>query len=296
MASLTAVVNANPRAKGLAIVITNDYIGCPTFPHKLDELLGTIRDGENFTRTFKSLNFVVHWEHNVNKERLGQIMFEAKHLKHKVVKEYKCVLLVFSGHGRTGNYVYMQDHKEVSISNDLIAPLLPKSAPEMGSIPKLFFIDACRGSKTTKSVLVPRGKSSSSTEHSPSRGSLDLATINIPEEGNILVAYSTMPEYRSYEEEDAGGIWLSILAKKIRESPGVSILDVLTEVNEELVDRSQSERCNIQQPEQVNRLNKKVVLLEKESAAAQAIGEFMWQTLAEIILPDHATNVYMVYR
>ena len=283
MASVTSEVDANPKAKGLAIIITNDYIGTPEFPHKLDELNGTMKDGENFWSTFSSLKFVVHWEHNVNTERLEQIMYEVKHLKHKKVKDYKCIVLVFSGHGTSGNYVYMHDRKEVNISEHLIAPLLPESVKEFGNIPKLFFIDACRGSKTMKTVVVPKGKSASEGT-SPSRGSSLISNLKVPAKGNFLVAYSTMPEYRAYED-GAGGIWLTVLAKKIMESPGVSIGDVLTDVNEELLEMTQSKEFVVQQPEQLNRLNKKVFLLETEDEQASAanLGESTW-SIAKLTL------------
>ena len=61
----------------------------------------------------------------------------------------------------------MQDGKTVDTDENIVKPFLPKSTRKIGNLPKLFFIDACRGKedidpvrgsgKETEPKVVERG-------------------------------------------------------------------------------------------------------------------------------------------
>ena len=62
------------------------------------------------------------------------------------------------------------------------------------------------------------------------------------------MAYSTMPEHKAHELEGQGGIWINILAEKLK-TTDASVLDVLTAVNVTLSSDFHSDTGVYQQPE-----------------------------------------------
>ena len=268
--SLTGTIKAHPCARGLAIVITNDHTTLQSQGDKLTPILGTKKDGENMSQAFQKIGFAVHWEVNINLCKFQQLMCEAKHFTgYSKLKNYKCIAFVFSGHGKSGDYIYMQDRQLVCIGKDIIEPFLPENCSGMGKFPKLFLFDACRGEKNMRAVLVPRGQDAKGQRVDYEfRGGNKLEMKQVPPGGNFLVAYSTMPNYRSWEHPQEGGAWLKKLAEKIQTSQS-SIDDVLTEVNQELVEREGGEP--MQQPEKRSRLNKILYLHPSKDEPGQSV-------------------------
>lgn len=265
-----ALLRVKPQSHGVAIILTNDYSTCP----KLPNLPGTTQDGHNLSDALKGLNFDVYWKKNVDSAMLNQVISEINHLKYHLVQNYRCIIFIFAGHGREGGQLYMQDGSVVSISKSIIEPLLPKNAKDIGNIPKVFLFDACRGEKETPTLSVPR--SSPVPKRLPSRGGSLISTLEIPEEGNFLVAYSTMPNYKAYENGREGGVWFSTLAEQLRRGEYLySFDDLLTEVNRIMKEGSQDSR-KFQQPEKLSRLNE-IVSLEVDSNGTAKVLQPIYQ-------------------
>lgn len=251
---------ATQGAIGLVVIISNDY-STPRSPgsEHLSELKGTLQDGKALSQAFAALRFAVCWERNVTGAMLCRIISEMRNLKFSLVKDYRCIMFIFAGHGCEGDYLWMQDGSKLQIYIDVVTPLLPKSAKVIGNIKKVFLIDACRGERETQTILVPRS-SSLPTGASETRGGSLLESVKVCEEGNFLIAYSTMPMHKAYEDNRTGGVWLSTLARLLNERRSLFCLDyLLTEVNEEMMARMQdSTKC--QQPEKYSTLNGHIIL------------------------------------
>ena len=102
-------------------------------------------------------------------------------------------------------------------------------------------------------IVVPRhGSSSGKVQETLQKGGFD-ATLHIPPEGNFLIAYSTMPDYQSYELKGEGGIWMTSLAEKLRTS-SESIQNILSETNRDLIEMFQSPdfQQSMMQPEYIS--------------------------------------------
>ena len=253
---LTEVIRSNPRANGVAIIISNDYATTPG----LDTLKGTHKDAERMEGAFKSLNITTYRASNVTKFKLVSLLNEAAQCK-EYPRESRCISFVFSGHGLDSNQIYMQDGKLVHIANEIIQPLLPMRAPHISTVPKLFFLDACRGSRDITPVVVPRS-AGGAVQEIHQKGGID-ATLKVPPLGNFLVAFSTMPEYRSYEMTGEGGVWMTTLAEKLRTSQDY-VEVILSDVRKELLEKYQEAgwTSRMQQPETLSRLNEKVCLAQ----------------------------------
>ena len=80
-----------------------------------------------------------------------------------------------------------------------------------------------------------------------------------------------MPDHRAHESKETGGIWMNILAEKLR-TTDASVLDVLTKVNTELCREFHTDQVGCyQQPELVSRLNEEVHLLREARAVNEEV-------------------------
>ena len=261
---IRAGILSKPEAVGLAVIVSNDYNKTGLKP-----LTGTHNDGTRMNDTFEALGFATFSKRNADMQQMYDILHAVSQFKN-YPQSYKCITIVFSGHGGCETqksekgretqlkYLYTQDEGKIEVEA-LVAPFLPQNAKQIGNIPKLFFIDACRGSKDMHelSVLVPRGGNGSEAECEVLRkGANEVVRIDVPSEGNFLIAYSTITHFQSYEVKHDGGVWMKLLAEKIRTGVNDSVTDVLTDVNEELLQRFQDKhwRVAMTQPEFICRL------------------------------------------
>ena len=256
-------IRNQPNANGIAVIFSNDYQSATAGRHSLKELSGTEEDGKKMEHCFESLNFATYYDHNVSRKgMLDVVSYIAGYTRYPT--SYKRIVVVFSGHGTSGQTLYTNDSKTVKVE-DIIAPFDPARAPVIGNIPKLFFIDACRGDAANPGTMVPKGAKV-------------LDTLNVPQKGNFLVAYSTLPEYKAYEESKKGGVWITTLAEILR-SKSKSVCDILTEVNKTLVTKYQEEifKGYIQQPEFVSSLNEVVNFrAEAQKARGETVSQSGW--------------------
>ena len=265
-------IRTNPSASGLAIIISNAYGTTPG----LQVLNGTTEDGKLMTAAFKFLKFATLWRQDTTGHELMQLLSELSHYRN-YPQSYKCIAFVFSGHGLDANHLYMQDGSLITV-NDIVEALLPKRAPQIGSIPKLFFIDACRGKRvlSNEAVVVPRhGGSTEKVQEILQRGASD-ETLHVPPEGNFLVSYSTMPDYQSYELKGKGGVWMTSLAERLCTSSD-SVQDILSEVNKDLMQKFQEPETRpfMTQPEYISRLHGKLCLWPGGCAAPAVRGKYI---------------------
>ncbi len=211
---------------GLAIIIANTYETAPLVDGEpVTVLHGCAIDAKNMEKAFTKLNFAPHVELNVSKDRMVSLAQEAANYAYPA--NYRCIAFVFSGHGGNydlqspdkvhGNFIFSKDMMAVS-TVQLIQGFYPRNARSIATIPKLFFFDACRGQKTMKTEVVPRGD-----------------TLRYPPEGNYLAAYSNKPGYITHlPQGNSGSLWMSKLAALL---PGCQqdIAGVLHEVNRRVV-------------------------------------------------------------
>ena len=241
-----------PVANGLAIIIANEDSSDPN--HR--SLRGAKRDLEKMKETFEVLRFATLPILNASKEEiLASVQAASKYKEYP--PSYKRIAFVFSGHGDE-NIIYA--HDGAVDTNQVYEPLQPKNAPHLADIPKLFFIDACRGTIDDKGI-VARGK----TGLIPRK----------PSYGNYILAYSTMPSMQAYETEEDGGLWMNIVSKELRTSPK-SVLDALTDVNRELLKEFHSRQyTSCQQPVVESTVHETVKLFEE----AEELGKNQLHTL-----------------
>ena len=244
----SALSTITPEHKGVALIIGNSYTrrgitdqrelwSLPTAP---------MEDTRSLKEAFDYLQFLTIVKHDVTQAELVSLLYSLANYPYP--KSCQRFVLTFSGHGGKG-FIYSEEEKRVKISDIVAAFVPPNCNKHLSGIPRLFFIDACRGDLEDRGIL-PRGGD-------------EKWQSKIPSTGDILVAYATTEGYKAYEESSEGGFWTSVLAKKLVSSYN-SIYDVLTEVNRALIDKIKGMGGPaLQQPELLGRLNTTVHLLKE---------------------------------
>ena len=212
-------------APGLAVIITNNYIESP-----LNALKGTTADGDKMQKAFHQFfKFDYLRANNLYAEEMKN--FIQKVANCSSLQSKKCIVFVFSGHGGENGSLYGQDGKIMDIIDDILLPFDPQMAPDLKNIPKLFFIDACRGGVDTKTG--GKGKWSGKDRIiDASKGGKGVKGGR-PLSGGYIIGYATMSGYRSYlrSDSEAGSLWMPLLADELQQDPKRDVLHVLVDVN-----------------------------------------------------------------
>lgn len=245
---ISACINQNPGARGLAVIVTNEYEGTT------DALPGTREDAKSLLETFKFAQFIVCCKHCATGDELLHLVEEVQSLKAEQVKNYECILCAFSGHGDEDDWICMEDDAYIHVLDQVRDPLLAESAPGLAGIPKVILSDACRGEEETRTTEVPAKKQRSSTNKKVRKKDL------VPSKGNYLVACATMAEHCAYMRPyNLGSAWTQILAAELKTNEG-DLEGVLTDVNTKMMEKAQRAQIEFQQPEKRALLNRRVYI------------------------------------
>ena len=246
---------------GVAFIVSNNYDCTP----KLDTLMGTHKDAEKMVRVFRQLRYEVIVRKNLTRDELVTFISEAASFPY--TPSYKRLVFTFSGHGVAGEKLYdhcgrprgnaggkicTQEGEEIEIES-IIDQFKPDKYPALGRMARLFFFDVCRGAKEDRGVrLQSRGMME--------KGGQFIIPERVSKDGNILVAYSTLPDHKAYEQL-SGSLWVDLLTKAIlKQSDDISV--ILTDVNSRL-DEAHRNLPVLQTSQCINQLTERVNFLEE---------------------------------
>lgn len=254
-------IRETPISNGLAILT-----GCKkSYARKDQKLLqGVSRDLESLEQTFKNLMFTVVCLEDPSSQQIKKVM---KHISRfdkeglELPKSWRRIVVTFSGHGeRQGehNCLCVKDGC-VDLQADVVDPLLPENAIHVAQLPKLFFVDTCRGDKLDDGMEIivwPREQ----PEGYQSRGSSRVSS-----KGGFLLAYSTLVDHQAFEDSKSGGIWMQLLCNELVNESNIdkSILDVLTQVNIKMEKLCSENGKPMQQPILKSAINVEIKLLKE---------------------------------
>uniref|UniRef100_A0AAY4AJ37 Caspase-8 n=1 Tax=Denticeps clupeoides TaxID=299321 RepID=A0AAY4AJ37_9TELE len=164
-----------------------------------------------------------------------------------------CFVCCILSHGRS-NFVLGSDDELLS-TEDILSPFKGHNCQTLAGKPKLFFIQACRGTDTQNAVEIQADD--------PQADARPLSFFFIPADADILVSYATVNNYYSYRNTMTGSWFIQSLCKRLREGScrGEDILTILTGVNDDVC-REQGRhhgKMAKQVPEQCVRLRKRLI-------------------------------------
>lgn len=145
----------------------------------------------------------------------------------------KVIVFAFAGHGKEEESdkdsmaMVTYDNKYLSLKTHIMGRV-GVGLTSVYKIPKLFFIDACRGPKT----VAIKG----------TRGFME-------NEGNYRIDFATIPDHVSYESK-----WMPELAEKLREMMKESLQNVIAYVSKEIQRQNERDQSCIQLCESRDRL------------------------------------------
>ena len=249
-AELQTLCRTYPRAKGLCVIIANSRGNLPEMPL----LEGVKTDLVKMKRTFETLKFAVMTREDCSAAQMVSL-FHCVALFSEYPPSYRRIAVVFAGHGVEGA---LCAHDGTVPIDEILGQFQPGNChPSIGGIPKLFFIDSCRGKQKMEPVVVERGATA-------------VPSKVVSPRGNILVAYSTLEGYKAHEAEE-GGIWATELSKQLLHDK--SLPDIIVSVNQTLMVKFQNSALSLylQQPECNLTINECINLLKESKGVCTCV-------------------------
>ena len=193
---------------GIAVLVTCDYDGTPD----LSTLKATNDDAYEMKETFEQFDYsIVQLQ---NKEVTEPAVLTLVKQLSAYLKDYngatvneggsgdaadsdkpvKAIVFAFSGHGTNDNIILANDGDPIFL-RDVVKPLVDSASigPTSHLMPKLFFIDACRGRNTIKLR--------------EAKGDTDVNDI----QGNFNIEFATINDHKAFTDS-----WMPVLARELR--------------------------------------------------------------------------------
>lgn len=209
----------NHAKRGIALIINNEEFHPRT---GMTSRNGSSRDAETMKGVLNNrLGFKVIARNNMTVKQMKLIFEDISADDHTNNDGFVCVIL---SHGDDGGIIYGTDDK-IPL-DDLISYILPNKCPSLAGKPKLFFVQACRGTKLDKGVEVhdAMGTIGSSPRITPAK--------KIPLWADMLIAYSSVPGYYSWRNCRNGSWFIQSLCCILERYGNVlEIQQIMTKVN-----------------------------------------------------------------
>ncbi|KAJ8710017.1 hypothetical protein PYW07_009383 [Mythimna separata] len=197
--------------------------------------LGTEKDKEALTRTFKNFGFEVTPHDNLTKDG---IFDELKKFSDRDFTDYGCVAVAILTHGSNNGMLRAKDqlYSEIEVINHF----KDYSKPTLVTKPKIFIIQACRGTKIMTGMPVfHSGKIRKDIDEE------DLEPYILPAESDLLIIHSSYPGRASHRNEVHGSWFIQTLCKKIDDLSSTQDLEsIITEVKRDVAIDKQHEEYN----------------------------------------------------
>ncbi|KAM6130063.1 caspase-7 isoform 2-T2 [Phoenicopterus ruber ruber] len=190
------------------------------FLEKMGTRDGTDKDAGDLAKSFRNLGFEVHTYNDRSCDDMEKLLKQAAEENHSDAACFACILL---SHGEEG-LIYGTDGPMAIKS--LTALFRGDKCKSLIGKPKLFFIQACRGSEFDEGVQTDSGPANDALETDAN------PRYKIPVEADFLFAYSTVPGYYSWRNPGRGSWFVQSLCSVLNEhGKQLEIMQILTRVN-----------------------------------------------------------------
>ena len=183
---------------GIALIINNEE-----FSRQADRE-GTGIDEKNLIQTFRYLGYIVEVHRDRSGSQMKDIFDEVSARRdHSKYDSFICCIL---SHGKEGK-IYGSDSDIVDI-DDLVKKLNGERCKLLGSKPKMFFVQACRGKGRDTGTRV-------ASDSDEPRVEADSDPISIPDETDFYFGYATPPGKVAWRDLDHGSWYVSELCRAL---------------------------------------------------------------------------------
>lgn len=215
---------------------------------------GTQFDQVCLERVFQWLGFQVEVHHDCTG---AQMLSVAKELSCRDHRSMDCVVCCFLSHGVESSIVGVDGHT-ISIRS-LTEFFNGSHCPSLVNKPKLFFIQACQGTREQEAVSLQ------TDGLTPSFIESDAAKMEetIPADADFLMGMATVPSFVSYRNRFSGSWYVQSLCKNLVQlvPSGLDLLSILTKVNDDVSQKTDyyHNMPKKQMPQPAFSLRKKVI-------------------------------------
>uniref|UniRef100_A0A8C2JN15 Caspase 10, apoptosis-related cysteine peptidase n=1 Tax=Cyprinus carpio TaxID=7962 RepID=A0A8C2JN15_CYPCA len=201
---------------------------------------------------FKWLGFEVLVEQDCSR---NQILEGLRSLAARDHTPADCVVCCVLSHGQVEGIFGVDG--EIVTFRELIETLSPNHCPSLYKKPKLFFIQACRGTDNHPAVF----PQTCSEDEDALCSDAAVPRDSIPEMADYLLAMSTVPHYVSYREKGKGTWFIQSLCRSLQRlvPGGIDLLSILTQVNSDVSKKMDKSGLRKQMPRPEFTLTKRVV-------------------------------------
>ncbi|XP_049836849.1 caspase-1-like isoform X1 [Schistocerca gregaria] len=229
------------RERGVALIISHEKFDVRQYAdgnYRPKDRLGTKVDRDALRDMFTSLGFRVLCFDDLCHY---QIRDELRRVADQNHSNRDCVAVAVLTHGERNGQLDARD-REYNVS-ELWQPFTARLCPTLAGKPKLFFIQACKGTDTDAGVMV-----SDLTTDAPDSGYAEEVTYPVPSYADIIVSYSTFEGLYSFRNPTKGSWYVETLCSQL-ETHGRSkdLVSVLTDVNRIVGQRYRSENKSLPQ-------------------------------------------------
>ncbi|XP_052004700.1 caspase-8 [Xyrauchen texanus] len=230
--------------RGFCVIINNyDFNACD-----LPERKGTDIDQKTLVAVFKWLGFDVLTKQDCSREQILKVLIDLGHRDHS---RADCVVCCVLSHGRVDGVVGVDG--QIVTFKELMNPL---QCPTLYQKPKLFFIQACRGTSRQSAVGPQTNRADDMTVSDAA-----VSSDTIPEAADYLLAMSTVPHHVSYRDPNIGTWFIQSLCSNLQQlvPRGYDLLSILTKVNFDVSRKTCKYDVKKQMPQPEFTLTKRVV-------------------------------------
>lgn len=202
--------------RGLAMIFSHEHFNKKSLSSRPE----TDIDSENLSCVLQKLGFDVQIYKDLHYKNLKKTIKEAADMDHS---NNDCILVALLTHGKS-NKVYASDksYKLEKIWESFTAD----KCPTLAGKPKIFIVQACRGNLRDSGYVVQ------SKGHIETDGDSE-SSYNIPKLADILVAFCTVPHYRSWSNTLKGSWFIYNLCEELEANAhSMDMLSLLTFVSQ----------------------------------------------------------------
>ena len=203
----------NYKAKSGYVLVINNYI----FPKRPDgERHWSGEDVKGLKSLFDDFNFTTKIYDNLEQREIKGLLQDTSE---KDFGRYDCFVCVILSHG-SKDRIYGTD--DISINIEAITSCFRRNeCPSLEGKPKIFLIQACRGSQ--QDVLTIESDSEP----------IPRASSSLPADADFLICFASAPNHQSYRQPEIGSWFISAIVKVFKKyAEREHLMDMMLRVND----------------------------------------------------------------
>ncbi|KAK7922381.1 hypothetical protein WMY93_009283 [Mugilogobius chulae] len=206
---------------------------------------GTEKDGAAVKKTFENLGYKIIEHNDLTRREMEEQLKKVSMEDHEKNASFVCVIL---SHGDEGE-IYGTDGP---VKFDLLTRYFKgNNCRKLLGKPKLFFIQACRGTDLDEGADVVDGAG-------------DSTTHRIPVEADFLYAYATAPGFFAWRNSGEGSWFIQSLCEILNNHSDLELMQIMTRVNRRVAYDYESYNPRMRQLHQKKEIPCIVSMLTKE--------------------------------